>query len=65
MKLKKLLENKILSIPVWGVGRYTSFIDIVDILCYTLDVIGQDILTGYDTISSNNAFNVPAGPIAG
>jgi len=46
---KKLIENNILSVPVINLdGTYSGFLDILDIVTFLIDLLGEDKLTKED-----------------
>jgi len=52
-----LTENRILSVPIFEKGKYTRFIDMLDLLVYSINVIGEDaIRSGYETFKSHSGF---------
>merc|ERR1712130_235620 len=52
-----LTENRILSVPIFDKGKYTRFIDMLDLLVYSIQVIGEDaIRSGYETFKSHQGF---------
>mmetsp|Transcript_14451 Transcript_14451/g.22730 ORF Transcript_14451/g.22730 Transcript_14451/m.22730 type:complete len:295 (+) Transcript_14451:19-903(+) len=62
-----LTEQKILSVPVYDnkSGKYKTFIDILDLLVYSVEVIGDDaIAAGYETFSSHEKFVASCAELA-
>jgi 5'-AMP-activated protein kinase regulatory gamma subunit len=67
--LKKLIDNKILSVPLYDPrkGRYNAYIDMLDILYHALDVFDKDITQPhtYSALLKIKEFaDVPCGKIA-
>lgn len=63
----KLVDNGILSLPVYDnhKGLYTKFVDVLDVLVYTVNVLSADITkSGYETICSHPEFNASCEKLA-
>lgn len=63
-----LIDNGVLSVPVFDnkTGRYTKFVDILDILTFVMKELGKDVMkTGYETVASNPVFAAQCKSVAG
>ena len=66
--MQLLVDNGVLSVPVFDnkAGRYTKFLDILDILTFVVTDLGKDVIkSGYETFASNPVFATQCKKVAG